>query len=105
MRVRRGRTAARLALLGAVAAGPALYGGTAAAGAAGAGGVGAAADAPDLAMIVGGGGGQPTSVRSGEPRFARLWQLLEPMYTGTERVPEAWVEGRHPPVRITVVWG
>ncbi len=27
------------------------------------------------------------------------------MYTGTERVPAAWVEGRHPPVRITVVWG
>ncbi|CCK27952.1 hypothetical protein BN159_3573 [Streptomyces davaonensis JCM 4913] len=106
MRGRRGRAAARLALLGPVSAGLALCGGAPVAGAAGGSGArGPGGDAPDLAMVVAGGAGQPTAVRSGEQRFARLWQLLEPMYTGTERVPEAWVEGRHPPVRITVVWG
>ncbi|WP_418896248.1 hypothetical protein [Streptomyces cupreus] len=86
--------------MGPVSAALALCGGAPAAGA-----VGSAARPPDLAMVVAGGAGQPTAVRSGEPRFARLWQLLEPMHTGTERVPEAWTEGRHPPVRITVVWG
>ncbi|MEU6350070.1 hypothetical protein ABZ896_12155 [Streptomyces sp. NPDC047072] len=62
-------------------------------------------DAPDLAMVVVGESGRTTAVRSGRPYFIRLWQLLEPAYTGTERVPEAWEEGRYPPVRITVVWG
>ncbi|WP_409470114.1 hypothetical protein [Streptomyces sp. HC307] len=100
MRDRRGRTAARLAVLGPVSAALALCGGAPTAGAAG-----RAARAPDLAMVVVGGAGQPTAVRSGEQPFARLWQLLEPMYTGTERVPEAWTEGRYPPVQITVVWG
>lgn len=61
--------------------------------------------APDLAMVVVGDSGRTTAVRSGRPYFIRLWQLLEPAYTGTERVPEAWEEGRYPPVRITVVWG
>lgn len=62
-------------------------------------------DVPDVAVVVAGGAGRTTAVRSGEPDFARLWQLLEPMYTGTERVSQAWNEGRYPPVRITVVWG
>ncbi|WP_282700829.1 hypothetical protein [Streptomyces sp. CC219B] len=67
---------------------------------------GPTAKGPDLAMVVTGGGtGRPTAVHSGEPHFARLWQLLEPTYTATERVPREWVEGRHPPVRLTVVWG
>lgn len=62
-------------------------------------------DKPDLAMVIAGVSGRTTALRSGEHRFARLWQLLQPTYTGTERVPEAWAEGRYPPVRITVVWG
>ncbi|MGW2566603.1 hypothetical protein [Streptomyces sp. NPDC001537] len=62
-------------------------------------------DLPDLAMIVAGGTGRTTVLRSGEPAFARLRQLLRPTYAGTERVPDAWVEGRHPPVAFTVVWG
>ncbi|MFI7402787.1 hypothetical protein ACIBW9_20365 [Streptomyces sp. NPDC049541] len=78
--------------------------------AAASGGAGAAAqaqvrDVPDLAMIVAGGTGRTTVLRSGEPAFARLRQLLRPTYAGTERVPDAWVEGRHPPVAFTVVWG
>ncbi|MFD3620241.1 hypothetical protein ACFWWT_34375 [Streptomyces sp. NPDC058676] len=62
-------------------------------------------DVPDVAVVVAGGTGRTTLLRSGEPDFARLWQLLEPMYAGTERVSEAWDEGGYPPVRITVMWG
>ncbi|MFF4358650.1 hypothetical protein [Streptomyces sp. NPDC001604] len=62
-------------------------------------------DVPDLAMIIAVGTGQTTVLRSGEPAFGRLRQLLRPTYAGTERVPDAWVEGRYPPVDFTVVWG
>ncbi|MET9833142.1 hypothetical protein ABZ078_28450 [Streptomyces sp. NPDC006385] len=62
-------------------------------------------DVPDVAMVLAGGTGRTTALRSGESAFARLWQLLQPTYVGTERVSEDWVEGRHPPMRITVVWG
>ncbi|MFJ5729683.1 hypothetical protein [Streptomyces paradoxus] len=62
-------------------------------------------DVPDVAMVVAGGTGRTTAVRSGEPAFARLWQLLQPTHTGTERVPEDWAEGNFPRVRLTVVWG
>ncbi|MBV7699032.1 hypothetical protein KWI83_26470 [Streptomyces sp. TRM70350] len=62
-------------------------------------------DVPDLALVMAGGSGRTTVLRSGEPHFARFWQLLQPLYPGTERVSEAWAEGRHPPVRITVMWG
>jgi hypothetical protein len=61
-------------------------------------------DTPDTALVVNGEGGT-TAMRSGESRFARLWQLLQPTYTGTEQVSGAWVKGGYPPVRITVVWG
>lgn len=61
-------------------------------------------DAPDIALVVSSAGGT-TAVRSGEHRFARLWQLLQPTYTGTEPVSGAWAKGGYPPVRITVVWG
>ncbi|MGW2641386.1 hypothetical protein [Streptomyces sp. NPDC001348] len=65
-----------------------------------------AADRPDVAMIVpNGAGGTTTSLRSGDPGFARLWKLLQPTYTGTEPVPTAWSQGRYPAVRLTVVWG
>ena len=66
---------------------------------------GADLDGPDLAMVVTGGTGRTEAVRSDEPYFTRLWELLEPTYAGTERVSDTWEEGRYPPVRITVVWG
>ncbi|MGI5457263.1 hypothetical protein ACQEWB_29670 [Streptomyces sp. CA-249302] len=56
-------------------------------------------------MIVAGGTGRTAVLKSGEPAFVRLRQLLRPSFTGTERVPEAWTEGRYPPVAFTVVWG
>lgn len=62
-------------------------------------------DVPDLAVIIAGGTGQTTVLRSGEPAFAHLRKLLQPAYTGTERVPVPWTEGRYPPVYFTVVWG
>ncbi|TPQ21855.1 hypothetical protein FGD71_012940 [Streptomyces sporangiiformans] len=62
-------------------------------------------DAPDLAVVIANGTGRTTSVRSGEQDFARLWKLLAPSYTDTEEVPEDWIDGRHPPVRATVLWG
>ncbi|MDH6217405.1 hypothetical protein [Streptomyces pseudovenezuelae] len=62
-------------------------------------------DSPDTAVIVAGGTGRTLALRSGEPAFARLSELLQPTYTGTERVPEEWTEGRYPPVNFTVIWG
>lgn len=62
-------------------------------------------DAPDLALVITADTGRTTTLRSGERDFARLWELLAPMYTGTERVPDAWVAGGFPRVRATVVWG
>ncbi|MFI9613026.1 hypothetical protein ACIHCM_15370 [Streptomyces sp. NPDC052023] len=62
-------------------------------------------DVPDLALVTAGDSGRTTALRSGEPHFARLWQLLQPLYPGTEWVSAAWAAGHHPPVRITVVWG
>ncbi|MFC8140521.1 hypothetical protein ACFUKV_01925 [Streptomyces paradoxus] len=62
-------------------------------------------DVPDVAMVLAGGTGRTTAVRSGEPAFARLWRLLQPTHTGTERVPEDWAEGKFPRVRLAVVWG
>ncbi|MBT2674864.1 hypothetical protein J7E95_29450 [Streptomyces sp. ISL-14] len=89
-------------LLGPVSAALALCGGTATTAAAA---PPQGRDVPDVAMVVAGGTGRTTALRSGEPAFARLWQLLQPTYVGTERVSEEWVEGRHPPMRITVFWG
>ncbi|MGC0401083.1 hypothetical protein RKD27_003727 [Streptomyces sp. SAI-126] len=62
-------------------------------------------DRPDLAMVVAGGSGLTKAVRSDEAYFMRLWQLLQPMYPDTERVSDAWEQGRYPPVRFTVLWG
>lgn len=53
-------------------------------------------DRPDLAMVVTGGTGRTEAVRSDEPYFARLWELLQPTYAGTERVSDSWQEGRYP---------
>jgi hypothetical protein len=62
-------------------------------------------DIPDLALVVTNGTGRTTTLRSGDRNFALLWQLLGPTETGTERVPDAWLRGRYPRVRATVVWG
>lgn len=62
-------------------------------------------DMPDLALVVAGNSGRTVALHSGGGDFVRLWRLLAPMYTGTERVPTAWEAGRFPKVRATVVWG
>ncbi|UXY21514.1 hypothetical protein N8I84_24610 [Streptomyces cynarae] len=61
-------------------------------------------DIPDLALVVTGDSGRTTTLRSGDRRFALLWQLLAPTETRTERVPETWQRGRYPRARATVVW-
>ncbi|MFF3510123.1 hypothetical protein [Streptomyces sp. NPDC002573] len=61
-------------------------------------------DIPDLALVVTNGTGRTTTLRSGDQRFALLWQLMSPTENGTEPVPGAWTEGRYPRVRATVVW-
>ncbi|MFC5215326.1 hypothetical protein [Streptomyces coerulescens] len=91
----------RLALLVAASAALALWGTGATARATPA----QARDVPDVAMVVAGGTGRTIALHSGQPDFARLWQLLQPTYVGTERVPEGWADGRHPPIRLTVLWG
>ncbi|WTY78332.1 hypothetical protein OG418_31155 [Streptomyces phaeochromogenes] len=55
--------------------------------------------------MAGDGTGRTTSVRSGDPYFARLWRLLGPSATDTEKVPQDWLEGDFPAVRATVIWG
>lgn len=92
---------ARLALLAPMSAALALCGTATTASAVPAQG----RDVPDVAVVVAGGTGRTKTLRSGESAFARLWQLLQPTYVGTERVAEEWGEGRHPPMRITVIWG
>ncbi|MFF5958977.1 hypothetical protein [Streptomyces luteogriseus] len=62
-------------------------------------------DVPDVAMVVAGGTGRTAALRSGQRDFARLWQLLQPTHTETERVPDGWAEGDFPQVRLTVLWG
>ncbi|MGW2897783.1 hypothetical protein ACWDAO_25055, partial [Streptomyces sp. NPDC001212] len=66
---------------------------------------GGAPRAPDVALVVAGGSGRTRALRVGDRDFALLRELLRPAYTGTEPVPDAWAQGRHPGVRVTVVWG
>ncbi|MFD0504830.1 hypothetical protein ACFQ0G_21840 [Streptomyces chiangmaiensis] len=61
-------------------------------------------DIPDLALVVANGSGRTTTLRSGDRDFALLLQLLSPMESRTEQVPEDWTRGRYPRVRATVVW-
>ncbi|MGW4044704.1 hypothetical protein [Streptomyces sp. NPDC004721] len=61
--------------------------------------------APDVALVVAGGSGRTRALHLGDRDFALLRELLRPAYTGTEPVPDAWARGRHPGVRVTVVWG
>ncbi|AVH61207.1 hypothetical protein C4B68_15445 [Streptomyces dengpaensis] len=65
----------------------------------------AKADTPDLALVVAGDTGRTTTLHAGEEDFIRFWRLLSPQFTGTERVPDAWAEGRYPKVLTTVIWG
>ena len=62
-------------------------------------------DSPDMALVIAGDTGRTTTLHAEERDFGRLWRLLLPRYTGTERVPEAWTHGRFPEVRVTVIWG
>lgn len=66
---------------------------------------GAGPDEPDVAVVVTAGTGRTEAWRAGELAFDRLRGLLDPAYSGTERVPEEWAEGRYPRVRFTVLWG
>lgn len=66
---------------------------------------GGAPRAPDVALVVAGGSGRTRALHVGDRDFALLRELLRPAYTGTEPVPDAWAQGRHPGVRVTVVWG
>ncbi|GGM24174.1 hypothetical protein GCM10010129_80750 [Streptomyces fumigatiscleroticus] len=66
---------------------------------------GAGPDEPDVAVVVTAGTGRTEAWHAGEVAFDRLRGLLDPTYSGTERVPEEWAEGRYPQVRFTVVWG
>ncbi|MFI1534236.1 hypothetical protein [Streptomyces anandii] len=60
---------------------------------------------PDVAVVTYTATGRTAAWHSGEAEFDGLRSVLDPTYPGTERVPQAWTEGRHPPVRITVLWG
>lgn len=66
---------------------------------------GAGPDEPDVAVVVSAGTGHTEAWHAGELAFDRLRGLLDPAYNGTEPVPDAWFDGRHPPVRFTVLWG
>ncbi|MFD3826933.1 hypothetical protein [Streptomyces sp. NPDC058625] len=104
--------------LGCVVAAVAVPAGAPGAAAGGAAGGAPPADEPDVAVAVWSGDGHTASWHAGEAGFERLRSLLEPTYTGTERVPDArtpgrldartpgrldaWTEDRRPPVRFTV---
>ncbi|MFK4144249.1 hypothetical protein [Streptomyces sp. NPDC004065] len=60
---------------------------------------------PDVAVVTYTATGRTAAWHSGETEFDALRGVLDPAYPATERVPQAWTEGRHPPVRITVLWG
>ncbi|MFD7296582.1 hypothetical protein ACFV9W_25115 [Streptomyces sp. NPDC059897] len=64
-------------------------------------------DVPDLAVVIapGAAAGPSVAVHYEDRDFARLERLTTGFDTVTERVPEAWQEGRFPPVVATVVWG
>ncbi|MHC5259802.1 hypothetical protein ACYSUO_18140 [Streptomyces sp. UC4497] len=64
-------------------------------------------DVPDLAVVIapGAGAGASVTLRDEDRNFARLERLTTGFDTVTERVPEAWQEGRFPPVVATVIWG
>ena len=101
-RVERIRNGVRVLLLGSMAL--AALGAAQAPASAGAWGLGKG-DSPDMALVIAGDTGRTTTLHAGERDFGRLWRLLSPRYTGTERVPEAWTHGRFPEVRVTVIWG
>ncbi|MFJ6070162.1 hypothetical protein ACIQFU_04850 [Streptomyces sp. NPDC093065] len=75
-----------------------------AAGAVAAGGA-RAVDEPDVAVVVWAGDGRTASWHAGERDFDRLRWLLDPSYSGSERVPEDWTRDCRPPVSFTVLWG
>ncbi len=63
-------------------------------------------DLPDLAVVISGAGaGRSVTIEPDDPDFTRLERFTTHFDTVTERVPQAWQEGRYPPVVGTVVWG
>ncbi|MER5442363.1 hypothetical protein [Streptomyces sp. NPDC002790] len=68
---------------------------------------GSGTDVPDLAVVIapGAAAGSSEALHYEDRNFARLERLTTEFDTVTERVPEAWQEGRFSPVVATVVWG
>lgn len=61
---------------------------------------------PDLAVVVTNSTARTRTLKAGDRDFDRLWAAVEPLYTRTERVPDAWVDGRLPnPPLTSVLWG
>ncbi|WP_236570005.1 hypothetical protein [Streptomyces mexicanus] len=65
----------------------------------------AAVEEPDVAVVVTAGEERTEAWHDGQTPFDRLRWLLNPTYTGSERVPQTWAQGRYPPARFTVLWG
>ncbi|WP_328671029.1 hypothetical protein [Streptomyces sp. NBC_00328] len=62
-------------------------------------------DSPDVALTIAGDTGRTTTLHNEDPDFARLWRLLSPRYTGTEKAPDGWKDGHLPEPQATVIWG
>jgi hypothetical protein len=62
-------------------------------------------DSPDVALTIAGDTGRATTLHNEDPDFGRLWRLLSPRYTGTEKAPDGWKDGHLPEPQATVIWG
>ncbi|MFI0965355.1 hypothetical protein ACH4S8_28740 [Streptomyces sp. NPDC021080] len=62
-------------------------------------------DSPDVALTIAGDTGRTTTLHNEDPDFGRLWRLLSPRYTGTEKAPDGWKDGHLPEPQATVIWG
>ncbi|MFD8736445.1 hypothetical protein ACFV06_16245 [Streptomyces sp. NPDC059618] len=63
------------------------------------------ADSPDVALTIAGDTGRTTTLHNADPDFGRLWRLLSPRYTGTQKAPDGWRDGHLPELQATVIWG
>jgi hypothetical protein len=60
---------------------------------------------PDVALTIAGDTGRATTLHNEDPDFGRLWRLLSPRYTGTQKAPDGWDDGHLPEPQATVIWG
>jgi hypothetical protein len=63
------------------------------------------AESPDVALTIAGDTGRTTTLHNEDPDFGRLWRLLSPRYTGTQKAPDGWKDGHLPEPQATVIWG